>query len=214
MALLWKVCGMREEDNILEVLALQPDFMGFIFYPRSKRNVSGILSEDLLKKWSWPTRKVGVFVNENLDKVIGIVQKYELNLVQLHGEESPEFCKALSKNSISVMKAFAVDEGFDFNSTSDYEGLCEYFLFDTKAPGGYGGHGKAFDWTLLKKYKGNTPFLIAGGVDEYNVSELASYDLPLLAGIDVNSRFENRPAFKIPERLDTLKSKLQLFSSN
>jgi phosphoribosylanthranilate isomerase len=209
---LWKVCGMREEQNIRDVLSLHPDFMGFIFYEKSKR-YAGRKSPDelLISEWPTLTQKVGVFVNTSLDSLLFLAQKYRLDYIQLHGEEDVKYCSQVVSGGYKLIKAFSVDSSFDFSVTEDFEPYADYFLFDTKAPEGYGGHGVPFDWSLLEKYQGAKPFLLAGGIDEQNVKELSNYRLPQFAGIDVNSRFEDYPAFKNLDRLVKLKSEIELF---
>lgn len=143
----WKVCGLR--DNIVEVAALQPDYIGFIFYAKSPRYVGEnfVLPELANSK----INKVGVFVNESLDIVHNTLVNYQLDYVQLHGNESPEFCENLIKKNVKIIKAFHVDETFDFGYLKAYELVTDYFLFDTKT-NKYGGSGKSFNWNILKKY--------------------------------------------------------------
>ncbi|WP_304237224.1 phosphoribosylanthranilate isomerase [Jiulongibacter sediminis] len=211
MKLLWKVCGMRDEQNIKDVAALQPDFMGFIFFKKSKRFVGDDFDAQSLHSILSKTKKVGVFVNEDPEVVRSIVSKYKLDFVQLHGHESAEECNSLKESGIRVFKAFAVDEDFDFSILNEYQGKVDYFLFDTKAKGGFGGHGITFDWSLLEQYSLNTPFLLAGGIDLGNIPEVKELNHKMLAGIDVNSKFEIEPAFKNIEMLRDLKGQLKLF---
>ncbi len=191
-----KVCGMREPDNIQEVAALGPDLMGFIFYPRSPRYVSSDLPHIGAKK-------VGVFVHADLVEMLELVQRQGLDYVQLHSEESPEMCAEFKRRGIGVIKAFGVDADFDFGLTAAYDGYVDYFLFDTKGDS-YGGHGLRFDWSLLKKYKGETSFFVAGGIDNTSVEALLEMDLPNMVGIDVNSKYEISPAMKDIDALKTL----------
>jgi phosphoribosylanthranilate isomerase len=211
MKLLWKVCGMRDEQNIKEVAALQPDFMGFIFFKKSKRFVGENFQDKVLQSIREETKKVGVFVNENQEVVRSIASKYKLDFVQLHGDESVGECTFLKESGLGILKAFAIDNDFDFTVLNEYEGIVDYFLFDTKAPGGYGGHGVTFNWSLLNLYKLNTPFLLAGGIGLKNISEVKELNHKMLAGIDVNSQFEIKPALKNIEIIKDLKDKLKLF---
>ncbi|MFT5884004.1 MAG: phosphoribosylanthranilate isomerase [Arcticibacterium sp.] len=208
MSLKWKVCGMRENQNIKEVLALEPDYMGFIFYDKSKRYADPVLDKSLLASFSGPTQKVGVFVNAEESYILLKVVDYGLQMLQLHGEESPAFCQNLRTDGLKVMKAFAIDESFDFAEITPFLEVCDYFLFDTKAPNGYGGHGKKFDWTLLNQYKHDVPFLLAGGVDLESLSIVKELKHPAFMGVDVNSKFEQSPALKDLVKLKILKKEL------
>jgi phosphoribosylanthranilate isomerase len=201
-----KVCGMRKPGNIAEMLALPIDMIGFIFYPKSKRYIG---KEKKLPAWIAENgdsfnliKKVGVFVNAGTADVLNAIHDYELDYVQLHGDESPGYCQELellwSASSIraaKLVKAFAVDEQFDFAVTSPYEDYCSFFVFDTKGAG-FGGTGKQFDWSLLEKYEGNTPFLLSGGITEDSVEAILDLDHPLLFGVDINSKFEMEPGLK------------------
>ncbi|WP_341227541.1 phosphoribosylanthranilate isomerase [uncultured Arcticibacterium sp.] len=214
MNLKLKVCGMRDNQNIKDVLTVNPDYMGFIFFEKSPRNLDIDWNPEILQSFPETTKKVGVFVNEALEIVIEKVKKYQLDLVQLHGSESTNYCQKLETLKIPVMKAFSVDEGFDFESVIPYQKACTQFLFDTKAKGGYGGHGKTFDWTLLDQYTLNTPFLLAGGIDLSNIEELININNPALLGIDVNSKFEIEPALKDIEKLRKLREALDRLNKN
>lgn len=214
MNLKLKVCGMRDNQNIKDVLTFNPDYMGFIFFHKSPRNLDDNWFPEILKSFPSTTKKVGVFVNETLEIIIKKVNKYKLDMVQLHGSESVAYCQKLRSLNVSIMKAFSVDEDFDFETVKAYEKACTQFLFDTKAKGGYGGHGKTFDWTLLDQYTLDTPFLLAGGIDLNNIEELKNIHNPALAGIDVNSKFEIEPALKDIEKLRQLRKALDRLNSN
>jgi phosphoribosylanthranilate isomerase len=193
--LLVKVCGMREAQNIREVEALGIDWIGFIFYPRSSRFVG--------ERPSYlPTRakRVGVFVNATLDEVRRRVDEFTLDFVQLHGEESPDFCRSLRSSGIRLIKAFAVASADDLRRTADYEGLCDYFLFDTKSVG-YGGAGRSFDWSVLRSYSATTPFFLSGGISADSLPSLRSFSHPQWKGVDLNSCFESAPGKKDVQKL-------------
>lgn len=197
--MIWKICGMREPENISVVAELNPDFMGFIFFEKSPRNMQEQLLPKDLVDFPEEIEKVGVFVNADLDTILENVKNYSLAAVQLHGSESPAFCKELFDRHIKVIKAFSVDEQFDFEITTAYVEVTSLFLFDTKAPAGYGGHGKSFDWQLLENYTYSHPFLLAGGIGLENVQELKKLNHPSLKGFDLNSKFEISPALKDSE---------------
>jgi len=189
-----KVCGMRETQNIIDVSFLKPDFMGFIFYSKSPRNAANIQDPYILKKLNNRISKTGVFVNSDINTLNYICKKYFIDFVQLHGDENPEFCKHIYKRR-KIIKAFAVDENFDFNICKDYEEYCYYFLFDTKGKK-FGGNSIKFNWKVLKKYQGKTPFLLSGGIGPDDITELKIINHDMLAGIDINSRFEIKPGLK------------------
>lgn len=188
-----KICGMRESANIADVAALYPDFMGFIFYKNSKRYVG---EDFVMPQLNWKIKKVGVFVNAPADEVLATINKYSLAVVQLHGDEPAGYCKAIKENGVEVVKAFGIDEIFDFTILSDYADVCDYFLFDTKSSN-HGGTGKHFDWQILKQYKLSKPFFISGGIGLYDISAInqLAKELPVYA-VDINSKFEIEPALK------------------
>ncbi len=195
-----KVCGMLHSQNIQELALLKPDFIGFIFYEKSKRYVGSQLDINTLNTLPKTIKKVGVFVDESEQIIIEIVEKYHLDYVQLHGEESPDFCKNLKENGIKVIKAFSVDESFDFEATKQYETIADLFLFDTKTAE-KGGSGKTFDWQILEKYHGPKPFLLAGGIDENNFEKAKNIKHKYLFGLDINSKFDIEPGLKNIEKL-------------
>lgn len=208
-----KVCGMKYPDNILEVGALLPDYMGFIFWERSARYFNGLIP-DLPKS----IKKVGVFVNETIENIVAKVQKYDLQAVQLHGHESVEFCLNLKTQlaaNIEIIKVFSVADDFDFSVLAPFEDVCDYFLFDTKGklPG---GNGTTFDWKVLEKYPSTKPFFLSGGIglDEMDaVNEILKTDLPVYA-IDVNSKFEIEPGLKNTDVLRSIAIKKYKMSYN
>lgn len=193
-----KVCGMREAENIRAVEALGVDWMGFIFWEHSSRNVCQ-------RPAYLPTRakRVGVFVDAPLDVVCRHVEAFGLDVVQLHGSESPAYLhdlRSLCDARLLFVKAFSIATRDDLLQTSLYEGLADYFLFDTKAQL-VGGNGRKFDWSVLAHYDGSTPFLLSGGIGPDDASRLSAFSHPRLAGIDLNSRFEAAPALKNVELL-------------
>ncbi len=222
-----KVCGMRNSNNISELVKLAPDFIGFIFYEKSKRFVIDFPKVKIPKS----IKKVGVFVNESIESILKIVLENELDIVQLHGDESAEFCKKLKRHpelvsgshnekndemlkrvqhdEVQIIKAFAIDENFDFNITKAYEPYCDLFLFDTKGKG-YGGTGIKYDWSVLNNYKGETPFLLSGGITDNDADLVNEFKHPKCIGIDLNSGFEEAPALKNIKKLIAFKSKLNV----
>lgn len=201
-----KVCGMRDSDNIKELLKLQPDYMGFIFYEKSKRNAIN-LDAQLLRSFPSTTQKVGVFVNAPLDEVKSKVDYFQLDLVQLHGDESVQYVGELFAAGIKVIKVFSVGEIFDFNVLKPYKGLVEYFLFDTKGKE-RGGNGVVFDWEILKNNDQSVPFFLSGGIDNDNIEGIKRLGEMNIYAIDVNSRYEIEPGLKDIELLKELKNRM------
>lgn len=190
-----KVCGMRDQKNISDVLTLQPDYLGFIMYPPSSRFIERNDVSFLEKEWDIPTKRVGVFVNESVENILNMTDKYHFDVIQLHGKETPEEAKLLKEKGLEIFKVFGIKDTFDFSELTPYESYVDAFLFDTKSKQ-HGGTGKAFDWGVLKQYKSKKPFFLSGGVSLENIKDLTILeDLPF-KGIDVNSKFEIEPAMK------------------
>ena len=184
-----KICGMKYSDNILEISELIPDYLGFIFYEKSSRFFDGELPE-IPKN----IQKVGVFVNASLDKILSKIKQYDLQLIQLHGNETPEFCELLKHDNIEIIKVFSVDDHFNFEIIQAYENVCDYFLFDTKGKSP-GGNGTVFNWKLLKNYSSKKPLFLSGGIGLEEIGKIKELNLPIYA-IDVNSKFEIKPGLK------------------
>lgn len=212
--LIIKVCGMRDADNINDVSALDINWMGFIFYPKSPRYVRQIssnagiipdyssLKEKATADDAGRIRRVGVFVDDMPQNIVTRVFNYHLDIVQLHGSESPVMIDNLRRTldpdirkGIKIMKAISVKSDDDILKCKDYEGHVDYFLFDTKTPL-KGGSGEQFDWSVLQSYDGATPFLLSGGIGPDDARRVRAFSHPRCIGIDVNSKFENEPAYK------------------
>jgi len=199
---------MKYSDNIKSAAALQPDYLGFIFYEKSKRNFNGAIPEI-----SESIKKTGVFVNATIDFILEKVDRYNLNTVQLHGDESPEFCKELINNQIEVIKVFSVGDNFDFKVIHSYNEVCDYFLFDTKGKE-RGGNGITFNWNLLQNYSGSKPYFLSGGIGLEEVEDLKyflkSASSKYCYAIDVNSKFEMESGLKNIEKLKCFIKNLEL----
>lgn len=196
-----KVCGMRLAANIAAVAELQPDYLGFIFYEQSPRLISDV-SAELIKYIPSEIKTVGVFVNEELEKVKDKVNTLKLKAVQLHGSESPEYCAALKSafGSLEVIKAFGIDEDFDFSGLEAYLNVVDFFLFDTKTRA-HGGSGKTFDWSVLDRYTDNKPYFLSGGIDLEHTGTIKNIHDERLYALDINSRFEIEPGLKDADKI-------------
>ncbi|SDD79018.1 phosphoribosylanthranilate isomerase [Mucilaginibacter pineti] len=194
-----KVCGLKQPDNIKAVAALKPDYMGFICYGPSPRYINA-LPADALETIPANIHKTGVFVNETADNITLLISKYGFDTIQLHGDESPEFCEAF-KGQVTVFKAFGVNNDFDFTKLNDYVNKADYFLFDTKTAG-YGGSGQTFDWGILNNYQLDVPFFLSGGISLDNLDEVKQITHPQFYGVDLNSRFETEPGIKSIQKLE------------
>lgn len=194
-----KVCGMNL--NTVEVATLKPDYLGFIFWKPSKRCYNEELAIIPHK-----IKKVGVFVDESLIVVGEKVKKHDLLGVQLHGKESPEYCRQLKNelNGVKIIKVFSIKNKFDFRVLEPYEGVCDFFLFDTKGklPG---GNGYKFDWQVLKDYPSTKPFFLSGGIGLEDIDSIKEFaqkpESAYCRAIDINSKFELKPGLKDIEKL-------------
>jgi len=213
-----KTCGLREPENIKAISALGVDWIGLIFYPKSPRfigeqaNLQAFLQQEKNEEGS--PKRVGVFVNAEFKDVLEAVQDYELDYVQLHGGESAVYCATLQQlwkdssiRKAGIIRAFRVSRAFDFGITVDYEPFCDYFLFDTKGQE-YGGTGHKFDWDILERYTGETPFLLSGGIGPEDAASVKLVKHPALVGIDLNSKFETEPGWKDAQKLAEFLSEL------
>ena len=193
---------MKYKDNIKSVAGLQPDYLGFIFYDKSKRSFQGeipSISNDI--------QKVGVFVNAEESLIDNMIHTYQLDALQLHGDESALYCAKLKEtygSDILIIKAFSMSDDFDFNQLNAYMKYCDYFLFDTKGKD-RGGNGTLFDWNILEQYQLEKPYFLSGGIGPASLEPLKQFLKKPVANlcyaIDVNSRFESEPGMKKIEEL-------------
>ena len=204
---------MKYEDNMTAISELQPDYLGFIFYKKSARYF-----ETSIPKISKKIKKTGVFVNAPLEEIIKKVTHYSLQAIQLHGNESPEFCTELKRNISTllnirpeIIKVFSIKDKFDFTILKPYEALVDYFLFDTKGklPG---GNGVIFDWKVLENYPSKKPFFLSGGISLETITKLEAFLKSNASNycyaIDINSKFEIAPGLKDVEKLKEFKNKI------
>ena len=176
------------------VAITSPDFVGFIHYADSPRDVSNLKMKFVIQSLPEHIEPVAVFVNADVDFVKSKVEENGYTHVQLHGSESPEYCRNIMSD-VKIIKTFSIDKEFDFEVLQEYEQVCDYYLFDTSGDEP-GGTGKKFNWDLLQKYEGEKPFFLSGGIGEGDVAKIKSLVMPTLFAIDVNSKFEIEPAVK------------------
>jgi phosphoribosylanthranilate isomerase len=190
-----KVCGMRDPVNIAELVDVRPNYMGFIFYPKSPRYVGNAPEEKIISSIPPHIKKIGVFVNEAIEKVLALGKKFGLQGFQLHGEETAEYCGKLKNEGFIIIKAFAIDENMNFEILQPYKTEVDYFLFDTKTSR-HGGSGMVFDWEILRGYDNSRPFFLSGGIDAVHIPEIGKLAGMNLHAVDINSRFELEPGLK------------------
>lgn len=202
-----KICGMKYPENIVEISALHPDYLGFIFWEKSIRN----MDIESIPKIQPSIKKVGVFVDASIDEIRAKVNLFQLDIIQLHGNETIAFCKELKKLNIEIIKVFSINNFFDFSILKDFIPQIDYFLFDTKGklPG---GNGITFDWKILENYPYEKPFFLSGGIGKTEVDAIKDFFQTEVAkkciAIDVNSRFETKPAYKSEIKLRKFKKLL------
>ena len=201
-----KVCGITTAKQVQQLDGLDIDFAGFIFVPDSPRYVEGKLDKKAIKNADFDLKKVGVFVNPSYSDILDAIEDYGLDVVQLHGEETPEFCSDLNED-VEVIKVFHIDESVkDIDAlVAPYDNACDYYLFDTapsNSPGGgekpalKGGTGKQFDWSILAKSKIEKPFFLSGGISVEDIAQIKKFKHPDFYGVDINSKFETEPGVK------------------
>jgi len=197
---------MKYVENIQKVAELQPDYLGFIFYEKSPRNFEGVIP-----KLPKGIKKVGVFVNEYIEIVVSLVEEYQLEAVQLHGDETVDYVKQLKQHlpKVEIIKVFGIKDEFNFEFLKPYEEVVDYFLFDTKGKE-RGGNGVVFNWQVLQNYNLTKPFFLSGGIGLEKVDEINKIKktgLPIHA-LDVNSKFETKPGVKSIDKLKKFKKLL------
>ena len=194
---------MKQAANIAAVAELQPDYLGFIFYQKSPRFINEV-SAELIKYIPSSIKTTGVFVDEKLETVKTYIFKYNLKVVQLHGQESETYCQEIKLTGVEVVKAFGLDKDFDFNQLLSYSSTIDYFLFDTQTTA-HGGSGKVFDWKLLENYTLDIPYFLSGGIDIVHAKTIAEINDPRLYALDINSKFELAPGLKDIEKIKVFK---------
>jgi phosphoribosylanthranilate isomerase len=204
-----KVCGMAQPENIAAVAALSPMLMGFIFYDKSPR-YAGNLDPEVVKRLPEYIRPVAVFVNESIDNILSTTERYAIDIVQLHGEETPEFCRQLKSAGKIVIKAVSPSDRAELEALACYDGAADLLLFDTKG----GGTGRKWCWDIIRDYPLHTPYLLSGGIGSEDVDAIVDAMQPGMAGIDINSRFELQPGVKDISLLTKFILSLRKFNEN
>lgn len=200
---------MKYAANIALLSPLKPDFMGFIFYKKSPRYVHGLLPPAVVSDIPKPIKKTGVFVNATQEEILAMADLYQLDAIQLHGQESPTLCQDLKDLGYIVLKAFHLKNENDMAATSPYEGACDFFLFDTPSSA-HGGTGQKFSWQLLEAYQGTCPYFLSGGIGPDDAKTLKNLSTIQPMGIDINSRFEREPGLKNIGAIQTFIEQLEL----
>jgi phosphoribosylanthranilate isomerase len=198
---------MKYPENITEIAALQPDYLGFIFWEKSSR----LMDVGLIPELPETTKKVGVFVDASVDEIRSKVVQYQLDIVQLHGNESASFCTEIKLLNVEIIKVFSIGTNFDFSVLEEFFPMVDYFLFDTKGklPG---GNGVTFDWEILENYPFEKPFFLSGGIGINELEAIKDFQKTKVAekciAIDVNSQFEIKPGLKNKIELEKFKKLL------
>jgi len=194
-----KVCGITQFKQLQQLEALNIDFAGLIFYKDSPRYMGNKITGKQIKDADFDIKKVGVFVDPGYSELLDAIDEYGLDIVQLHGNETPEMCEELSAE-VEVIKAFRIpsDKAIDIDEmVADYDAVCDYYLFDTAGlKESFGGTGQQFDWGILKKAKIEKPFFLSGGIGSDDAAKVKAFSHPDFFAIDVNSRFELSPGLK------------------
>lgn len=203
-----KICGMKYTDNIHHLVELKPDFIGFIFYPKSKRFVGEHLDISIMEEIHESIQKVGVFVNSSLEEITEKTEQFKLSYVQLHGDESPDFCYQLKNRNMKIIKVFRVEEEIKINELNEFSACSDYFLFDTQTSK-YGGSGRKFNWDIFDKISMNKPFFLSGGIHPEDAEIILKQDISDMFAVDINSGFELEPGLKDMEKIKSFIKKIR-----
>jgi len=211
-----KVCGLTKLDQIVELMQMNIDFLGFIFYEKSPRYVLNALTLNEIKSIQH-RGKVGVFVNENIPTILEISEKAGLNYIQLHGDETDFFISELKEKlnqEIKIIKVFRIpiviprneESQRFFTSLLAVQNDIDYVLFDTDSKS-FGGTGKTFDWQILNELEINIPYFLSGGISEENIENIKQLELQPFA-LDINSKVEIEPGNKNINKIKIVKNLL------
>jgi phosphoribosylanthranilate isomerase len=203
-----KVCGMKYRDNIHQLVELEPDFMGLIFYPKSKRFVDDTQNESIIQAIPDTIQKVGVFVNSTPEEIIEKADRYKLNYVQLHGDENPDFCIKLKNQHIKNIKVFRITDNISEDKLEAFSACSDFFLFDTQTSN-YGGSGRKFNWEMLDSIPIDKPFFLSGGIGPNDAEKISKLNLTNMYAVDINSQFELEPGRKDIEKVKLFMEKIR-----
>ena len=193
---------MRDPENVRQLITLPIDYIGFIFYDKSPRYVGPNLHEDILTALKDShIKKTGVFVDMPADQLLERARVNELDVIQCHGDETPDYCVKIKEKGYTVIKAFRIGNEFDVRILNNYSGSCDYFLFDTYTKS-YGGSGEQFDWNVLKKYEIRNHVFLSGGIDLDDAERIRTMSWLNIHAVDVNSRFETAPGIKNIDKIE------------
>jgi phosphoribosylanthranilate isomerase len=192
-----KVCGITRREDLLKLVEYQVDYAGFIFYEKSPRFAGNKLDPRTIRETT-AIKKVGVFVDAPLEVIRRTIIDYGLDMVQLHGDETPGYCASID---IPVVKAFRVRTNINWDAIKPYIAVTDHFMFDTDTGNAFGGTGIQFNWELLDTYPYDHPFFLSGGIGPEHLVQLQAFDFPALFAVDVNSRFETHPGVKDMEKV-------------
>jgi phosphoribosylanthranilate isomerase len=192
-----KVCGVNSFKQLQQLDGLNVDFAGLIFVKDSPRYIEGVIETALVKDADLDLKKVGVFVNPEMIDVLDAIDNYKLDVIQLHGNETPEMCDDLS-SEVEVIKVFSIDANTkDIDDIiAPYDAVCDYYLFDNKGTDGLGGSGQKFDWKKIAGAKIEKPFFLSGGIGPDDAALVKKFKHPDFFGVDLNSLFEKEPGVK------------------
>lgn len=205
-----KVCGITLLEQLEKLDEIGIDYAGLIFYDQSLRCINNKIRAEDVRNKTFSLKKVGIFVNAEEEYIMKQAEDYGLDMVQLHGDETPGFCKSIS-DYITVIKAFRITQNNEQNidwMIKPFDEYCDFYLFDTNRKNAYGGTGEKFDWNILKENTINKPFFLSGGIGVKDIDKLKSFEHPFFYGIDVNSRVERAPGIKDMEAVQQLENEL------
>lgn len=210
-----KVCGITDIEQLKQLDEIGIDYAGMIFYNRSTRYMTEKLKNVEVKKLNLSIKKIGVFVNASEEDIFMQVELYGLNAVQLHGDETPLFCKHIS-DKVKVIKAFRINETEHHidRLIFPFEDFCDYYMFDTGGTGKYGGSGKKFNWQILETSKINKSFFLSGGISLDDVQKLKNFQHPFFYAVDINSGFEIEPGIKDLKQIKSFVEQLKGININ
>jgi phosphoribosylanthranilate isomerase len=205
-----KVCGITQLEQLKQLDEIGVNYAGLIFYEQSARCIINKLKAEDIKPLHFSLKKIGVFVNAEEGFIMSQVENFGLEMVQLHGDETPGFCKLIS-DQVTVTKAFRITQTNEQNidwMIKPYEEYCDYYLFDTNRKNAYGGTGEKFDWKILHQNKINKPFFLSGGIGLKDVEKLKAFEHPFFYCVDVNSRVEVADGLKDMVAIKTMTEEL------